>query len=325
MKHASENRQKAYVARYFTAAVEAAIAARFDVVRPEGDQPVAAEVLVKQAQGCTHLFVSATERLPEAALTALAPTLKVVATLSVGHDHIALDAARRQGVAVLTTPDVLSAACAEIALMLILNAARRGYEADTLVRSGAWGGWAPTQLLGLGLVGRRLGILGMGRIGREVAVRAASFGMICHYHNRSQLAPDLEGDSHYHHSVDELMRHSDVLCLCAPGGPSLVGTVNASRINLLPKNPIVVNISRGDLVDDDALIDALKRGRVFAAGLDVFRGEPAIDQRFSLLPNVFLTPHIGSATTETRDAMGLLLIDGIDALARGETPENQVI
>lgn len=318
-------KQLAYLARRFTPAVESAIASRFDIIRPSEDVGVTAERLMAEAKGCTHIFVSATERLPAEVFAALTPTLRVVATLSVGHDHIALDAARHHGVAVLTTPDVLSAACAEIAMLHILNAARRGHESDCLVRSGRWEGWAPTQMLGLELVGRRLGILGMGRIGREVAARAVGFGMVCHYHNRSRLPPDLEHASIYHASPESLLGHSDILCICAPGGPALSGFLNDHRIALLPPNAIVVNISRGDIVDDDALIEALQSGRVFAAGLDVFRNEPAIDARFSELPNIFLTPHIGSATTATRDAMGLLLIDGIDAINRSETPNNRVV
>jgi lactate dehydrogenase-like 2-hydroxyacid dehydrogenase len=318
MKHS------AYLARRLTPAVEQAIAERFTVVRPAYDLPVAAEVLVREAAGCTHLFVSTTERVTADVIAALAPSLRTIATLSVGHDHIDLAAARAAGVAVLTTPDVLSDACAEVGMLLILAAARRAHEAEALVRSGAWTGLAPTLLLGRGLVGRRLGILGMGRIGRGVAQRARAFGMTIHYHNRSQLAPEEEQGAVYHATADALLAASDVLCLCAPNGGGLDRFLDAARIALLPREAIVVNLSRGDIVDDDALIAALASGRLFAAGLDVFRGEPAIDTRYAALPNVFLTPHIGSATIETRDAMGMLLVDGIDALARGETPSNRL-
>lgn len=316
--------QSAYLARRFTPAVEQAIADRFTVVRRAEDTPVAAEVLAREAAGCAHLFVSTTERVTAEVIAALAPSLRTVATLSVGHDHIDLVAARAADVAVLTTPDVLSDACAEIGMLLILAAARRAHEADALVRSGAWAGFAPTLLLGRGLVGRRLGILGMGRIGRGVAVRARAFGMAVHYHNRSRLAAELEHGATYHATAEALLAVSDVLCLCAPGSAGRAAFLDAARMALLPSQAIVVNLSRGDIVDDDALIAALGSGRLFAAGLDVFLGEPAIDPRYAMLPNVFLTPHIGSATIETRDAMGMLLIDGIDALARGETPSNQL-
>ncbi|WP_421849300.1 2-hydroxyacid dehydrogenase [Novosphingobium sp.] len=314
-------RRRAFVARRFTDRVEAAIAARFAVVRPQNDRPVAPADLVEAAQGCTHIFVSVTDPLPGWCIDQLAPTLRVIASLSVGHDHIDLAAAQRHGVSVLLTPDVLSAACAELAMMLMLGAARRGHEADAMVRSGQWPGWAPTQLLGKGLVGRRLGILGLGRIGREVAARARGFGMTIHYHNR-RPAPDT--DACYHESAESLLAVSDVLCLCAPGGSGLAPFLNARRLALLPRGAVVVNIARGDLIDDTALIAALQSGQVFAAGLDVFAGEPEVDPRYASLPNVVLSPHIGSATEETRDAMGFLLIDGIDALDRHERPINQL-
>jgi glyoxylate reductase len=155
-------------------------------------------------------------------------------------------------------------------------------------------------------------------------MRAKAFGMTCHYHNRTRLDPELEQGATYHASAEALLAVSDVLCLCAAGSTSLERFLDARRIALLPPEAIVVNLARGDIIDDDALIEGLVNGRLFAAGLDVFRGEPALDPRYAAIPNVFLTPHIGSATIETRDAMGLLLVEGIDALARGETPSNQL-
>jgi lactate dehydrogenase-like 2-hydroxyacid dehydrogenase len=317
-------RIRLYAARRFTTAVEKALFARYDVRLNEPDTILSAVELAQAAAGCEYLFVSITEKVTCSVIEHLAPHLRLIATLSVGTDHIDLDAARAAGVTVMYTPNVLSAACAEIGLLLILNAARRGHEANALVRSGQWPGWAPTQLLGLGLSGRRLGILGMGRIGREVAARAAGFGMLIHYHNRSRLNRETEGTAVYHDSADSLLRHSDVLCICLPGGPEAAGFLNARRIELLPRDAIVVNISRGNVIDDDALIGALRSGRLFAAGLDVFAGEPAIDDRYRSLHNVFLTPHLGSATTETRDAMGFLLLEGIRALEAGDPPPNHL-
>jgi len=191
-----------------------------------------------------------------------------------------------------------------------------------MVRTGAWAGWAPTQLLGMGLVGRTLGIFGMGRIGRAIAVRAKAFGLHIHYHNRSRLDATLEQGATYHQTLDGLLSASDILMVAAPGAPSLRGTFDAERLARLPEGAVVVNISRGDLVDDEALIAALRSGRVRAAGLDVFANEPQVHPGYRELDNVFLSPHIGSATHETRDAMGWLLIDGIEALGRGETPDN---
>lgn len=315
-------RPRAFLCRRFTPAVESALRERFALQVNDDDSILPSAEIARRAQGCELLFVSATEAVNAATIAQLAPTLRVIATLSVGYDHIDMAAARAAGVQVLHTPDVLSDACAEIAMMLLLNACRRGFEADRLVRSGAWAGWAPTQLLGMGLVGRRLGIFGMGRIGRAIAVRARAFGLAIHYHNRSRLDVAQEEGATYHATLDGLLAASDILMIAAPGAPLLRGTFNAERLAMLPAGAVVVNISRGDLVDDEALIAALQRGQVRAAGLDVFANEPHVHPGYRALDNVFLSPHIGSATHETRDAMGWLLIHGVEALARGETPDN---
>jgi glyoxylate reductase len=316
------DRPRAFLCRRFTPAVEAALHERFALTVNDDDTILPSAEIARRAAGCSVLFVSATEAIDADTIARLAPALRTIATLSVGHDHIDTAAARAAGVKVLHTPDVLSDACAEIALMLLLNACRRGLEADRLVRSGAWAGWAPTQLLGLGLVGRRLGIFGMGRIGRAIAVRARAFGLAIHYHNRSRLDAALEDGATYHATLDGMLAASDILMIAAPGAPSLRGTFDAERLARLPDGAVVVNISRGDLVDDEALIAALTCGRVRAAGLDVFANEPRVHPGYRTLDNVFLSPHIGSATHETRDAMGWLLIHGVEALARGETPDN---
>ena len=295
---------------------------RYDLRKNEDDSILAPDRIVANARGAQVLFVSATETISAPVLQALSPTLKSVATLSVGYDHIDVAAARAMGIKILHTPDVLSDACAEIAMMLMLNACRRGYEADRMVRSNQWPGWSPTQLLGRGLTGRRLVIFGMGRIGREIAARARPFGLEIHYHNRSRLAPEQERGAIYHATLDEAVKVADILMIAAPGSPGIKGAINASRIALLPANAVVVNISRGDLIVDDALIAALVSNQIFAAGLDVFANEPLIDPRYRTLDNVFLTPHIGSATHETRDAMGWLLINGLDDLMHGRTPPN---
>jgi lactate dehydrogenase-like 2-hydroxyacid dehydrogenase len=316
---------KAFLCRRFTAAVEAALHQRFDLTVNTPDSRLVAAEIAERAAGAQALFVTATETVNAELMQQLQPALKIVATLSVGHDHIDLPAAKALGIRVLNTPDVLSDACAEVAMMLVLNACRRGVEADRMVRSGQWPGWAPTQLLGQGLVGRRLGIFGMGRIGRAIAVRARGFGLMVHYHNRRRLPPEREGEAHYHDTLDALLASSDIFLIAAPGTPDLKGMLNAARIERLPANAVVINVSRGDLINDDALIGALRSGRLFAAGLDVFANEPAVDPRYRTLDNIFLTPHIGSATHDTRNAMGWLLIDGIESLARGVTPANTLV
>ena len=214
-------RPRAYAARRFTQAVEQAMDARYAVTRNIDDDVLESAALVEAARGCDYLFCSLTEKVTAEVISALAPTLKAVCTLSVGVEHIDLEAARRAGVKVLNTPDVLSEATAEIAMLLILGAARRAAEGERLIRDDAWTRWAPTQLLGQQLTGRRLGILGLGRIGKEVARRAAPFGLKIHYHNRGPLPPEEAMGATYHETSDSLLAVSDIFCISAPSTPEL--------------------------------------------------------------------------------------------------------
>jgi lactate dehydrogenase-like 2-hydroxyacid dehydrogenase len=315
----------AFVCRRFPSAIEARLRERYRLSVNADDSIMTPAAIADRAQGASALFVTATERIDATVIDALSPTLRAIATLSVGHDHIDLRAAKERGIRVLHTPDVLSDACAEVAMMLVLNACRRAYEADCMVRDGKWTGWAPTQLLGRGLVGARLGVFGMGRIGRAIARRARGFDMQIHYHNRNRLTPALEDGATYHSTLDAMLAETDVLVIAAPGSPQSRGLFDAARLARLPRGAVLVNISRGDIVNDDALIRALESGSLFAAGLDVFANEPNVDPRYGALPNVFMTPHIGSATSETREAMGQMLIDGLDALSAGIEPSNLVV
>jgi glyoxylate reductase len=317
-------RPSAYTARIFTPAVMKALDSRFSLRANSADTVLSPREIGERAKGCAYLFVSVTEQIGAEVIASLLPELRVIATLSVGTDHIDLEAARAAGIAVVMTPDVLSVACAELAWMLILGAARRGQEAGALIRSNQWRGWAPTQLLGRGLAGRRLGILGMGRIGREVAKRATGFDVAVHYHNRRPLDASLQHGAIYHDDPESLLAHSDILCLCAPGGGALTGFLDTRRIALMPKGAIVINLARGELIDDNALIAALTSGHLFAVGLDVYNGEPAIDPRYRTLPNAFLSAHLGSATEETRNAMGFALLNGIDAFESGDAAPNLI-
>ncbi len=317
-------RRRVFLSRRFPPAVEQRIAERYEITRNPDDTILPESELAQAAHGCDYIFMSAMENMTRNVFAALSGTLKAVGTLSSGVNHIDLEAAREFGVAVFYSPGVLSESCAELALLLILNAARRGYEADRLVRSGEWKGYAPTQMLGYDLANRRAGILGMGRIGSAIARRLIALGAKVHYHNRHRLPPDREMGATFHESAEDLLRVSDYLLLCAPGATGFEGFLNRERIAMLPANAIVINLSRGDTVDDDALIESLRSGRVFAAGLDVFAREPHVDPRYRDLPNVFLTPHIGSATYETRNAMGFLILDGFEAFEKGVRAENQL-
>jgi lactate dehydrogenase-like 2-hydroxyacid dehydrogenase len=257
-------------------------------------------------------------------ILALPASLKAMATYSVGLEHIDLAAARERGLPVFNTPDVLTDAVAEIGMLLMLGAARRATESIELIRGRAWTGWTATQLIGVELKGKALGIFGMGRIGRGIAERARAFGMAIHYCNRRRLPPELEAGAIHHLEFGEMAAIADILMIAANSSAETRGFLDAARIAKLKPGAIVANVARGDLVDDGALIAALTDGRVRAAGLDVFAGEPKLDPRYFDLPNVFMLPHIGSSTIETRRRMAKALIDGIALWRSGGKPANRV-
>ena len=278
--------------------------------------------LIERAANHDAIFFSSGNKFTADVIASLPDSIRALSTFSVGHEHIDLPAARARGVMVSNTPNVLNEATADIAFMLLLSASRRASEADRMVRNGNWIGWAPTQMLGVGMQGKRLAILGMGGIGREVAKRGRAFGMTIHYHNRSPLPNKDAKGAIYHNSADELMKVADFLSINCPMTSNMAKVLNEDRIALLPPNAVVVNSARGGLVDDEALIAALKSGRVFAAGLDVFDGEPNLHPDYRILENVVLLPHVGSATVETRNAMGFKALDNLDAFFAGTKPPN---
>lgn len=277
-----------------------------------------------RAEGHDALIVTVTDRADAAFFSTLPASVKAVATYSVGTDHIDLAAAQKSGRPFLNTPDVLTRAVAEATMLLILGAARRTTESVDLLRSGQWTGWKPTQLVGIEIGGRTLGIFGMGRIGQSVAARARAFEMRIAYHSRNRLPAEAERGADYCATVDDLLAVSDVLLLAAPATPDTLHFLNRTRIAQMRDGAVVVNIARGSLVDDDALIAALQSGKLRAAGLDVFNNEPKLDPRYLALPNAFLLPHIGSSTIEARLGMAQALIDGFNALRAGRRPSNQV-
>jgi len=312
-----------FVTRRLPASIEAQAQQDFSARLTPSD--VAITDLLTQAEGADAVLCCPGDRLDAKAIAALPASVKVIGTFSVGYDHIDIAAAKARGIRVCNTPDVLSVATAECAMLLILAAARRAGEGERLVRAGKWDGWAPTQLLGTQVSGRRLGIFGMGRIGREIARMARGFGMEIHYRDMTRLPPDLEQGAIFHDNDDSFLPISQILSLNAPGGDGTRHWLNASRIARLPVGAVVVNAARGTLVDDGALIAALRTGQVAAAGLDVYNGEPALHSDYLTLENVVLLPHLGSATTETRDAMGRIVLSGIGAVLAGDTPSNLVV
>jgi lactate dehydrogenase-like 2-hydroxyacid dehydrogenase len=310
------------VTRRLPPAVEARAAAEFDARLTASDVPM--PDVAARAAGADAILTCPGDSFDAKLVAALPSSVKVIATFSVGFDHIDVASAVARGIAVCNTPDVLSIATAETALLLILAAARRAGEGERLIRSGRWYGWAPTQLLGVGVVGRRLGVFGMGRIGRELARLARGIGMTIHYRDVARLPPELESGAIFHDDDASFLASCDVLSLNAPGGEGTHHWLNANRIASLPRGAVVVNAARGSLIDDAALIAALRSGQVGFAGLDVFEGEPRLNPGYLELQNVVLLPHLGSATVETRDAMGFLALDGIAAVLAGRKPANLV-
>jgi lactate dehydrogenase-like 2-hydroxyacid dehydrogenase len=273
--------------------------------------------LLAVADGADALFITPADRLDSAFFEKVSATVKVIVTYSVGFEHVDLEAAARRKIPVAYTPGVNHEATADIAMLLLLGASRRAWEAQELIRTGAWRPLSPDMLLGWQVGGKVLGIFGMGRVGQAVARRARGFGMKIHYSNSSELPADIAGDAVYHREPSDLLRVSQFLSLHAPETPATHHFLNARAIDLLPPGAIVVNTARGGLVADADLIAALKSGRVAAAGLDVFEGEPKLNPEYISLKNTFLLPHIGSATIETRTAMGMLALDNVDAVLSG--------
>jgi len=279
--------------------------------------PISQQELLSAAEGADALLITPVDRLDSGFFQKVSPTVKIIATNSVGFEHIDLEAAARRKIPVAYTPGVNSEATADIAMLLLLGASRRAYEAQELVRTGAWKPLSQDMLLGWQVGGKVLGIFGMGRVGQAVARRARGFGMKIHYCNPSKLPMEIAGDAVYHEDPSDLLRVSQFLSLHAPETAQTLHFLNSKAISLLPFGAIVVNTARGGLVVDDDLIRALKSGRVAAAGLDVFEDEPKLHPEYVSLRNTFLLPHIGSATIETRTAMGMLALDNVDAVLSG--------
>jgi lactate dehydrogenase-like 2-hydroxyacid dehydrogenase len=321
----STRKPRVLATRHFPPDVEARLAASFDAVLNPEDRLFDRALLVRASDGCDGIMCAAGDPLNAETITNLPASVRMIATFSVGYEHVDVAAAAKRKIVVSNTPDVLTDATADIAMLCLLGAARRAHEGMTMLRTHHWVGWSPTQLMGVHVTGKRLGILGMGRIGQAMADRARAFRMTIHYSNRSRLPPELEKGATFHADPDAMLPHCDFLSINAPMTPATRKWVDAERIARLPKGAIVINTARGGVVDDEALIAALKRGHLASAGLDVFDGEPKIHQGYYGLENAFLLPHMGSATVETRNAMGFKALDNLEAyLLRGQSPPDLV-
>lgn len=296
----------------------------YDVIVKDEDTPGTADEIVAMSAQVDAMIPCHSEHFSADVVARLDPRLKIVANHSVGVDHCDLAALAGRGIVVTNTPDVLSDATAEIAMLLMLGAARHAVTGDRIVRSGAWDSWSPSFMVGTQVTGARLGIVGMGRVGRAFARKARGFDMEIHYHNRTRLDPAEEQGAIWHESLDTLLPQAQFLSLHCPATPATRDLLNARTLAMLPAGAIVVNTARGALVDEEALIAALDQGHLAAAGLDCFKVEPGGNPALAGHENVFMLPHIGSATRATRDAMGYRALDNLDAFFAGRAPDDRV-
>ncbi|MGH9256523.1 MAG: 2-hydroxyacid dehydrogenase [Vicinamibacterales bacterium] len=312
------------VTRKLPSAVEDRLRRDYQARLNPDDRLYSKDELIERARGAQAILPCHTEHFSAEVFEGLPREVRIIANFSVGFDHVDIDAAKRKGIVVTNTPDVLSDATAELTMMLMIGAARRASEGEKLVRDGLWKDWSPAFMVGTQVTGKRLGILGMGRVGQVVARRAAGFDMTIHYHDVRRLPPEQEKGAILHETLEDMLPLCDVLTVHCNVTPATRGLMTARLFNLLPHGAIFVNAARGAIVDDDALVDALTSGRLRAAGIDAYNNEPRVDKRLVALPNTFLMPHIGSATAETRDAMGFRALDNLDAYFAGREPGDRV-
>jgi glyoxylate reductase len=317
------------VTRRLPQPVETRMAELFDVELNLEDTPMSQAALAAAAARCDVLVPTVTDEIDAEVMQAAAAggRLKLMANFGVGVDHIDLAAARAARVAVTNTPGVLTDDTADLVMALILSVPRRMAEGEKLVRAGQWQGWAPTGMLGHRITGKRLGIIGMGRIGRAVAQRARAFGLTVHYHNRHRLPAEVEGEleATWWENLDAMLARVDFITINCPHTPETHHLINARRFGLMQRQAYIINAARGEIIDEAALCEALARGQIAGAGLDVFEREPAVDARLLDLPGVVLLPHMGSATFEGRQAMGEKVIANIRVWADGHRPPDLVL
>ena len=289
----------------------------------DNDELYSQSKVIEMSQGHDGILTSLTDKMDAETINKLPDSIKILSNFAVGFGNIDLEAAKKRNIVVTNTPDVLTDATAEIGILLILGACRRASEGIQNARESNWK-WSADYLIGKQLTGTRLGILGMGRIGQKIAKIAKSLGMIIHYHNRSKLSPEKEEGATYHDSLKNLLSVSDVLSICCPASKETIDLINKDAIEHLPKGAVVTNVARGDIVDDEALIDALDRRKVYAVGLDVYKGEPNLNPGYLKHKSAFILPHLGSATKETRTAMANLAIDNLDEFFKSGKCKNKV-
>jgi glyoxylate reductase len=315
------------VSRKLPDAVQARMMELFDARLNVSDTPLGKDGLIEAVRTADVLVPTVTDRIDAEVLAHAGERLKLLANLGAGVDHIDLNAARAHGITVTNTPGVLTDDTADMTMALILAVPRRLAEGERLIRAGRWEGWSPVTLLGHRISGKRLGIVGMGRIGAAVARRARGFGLSVHYHNRRRVAPEIEDalEATWWESLDQMLAHMDIISVNCPRTPATYHLLSRRRLALLKPTAYIVNTSRGEVIDETALAQMLIAGRIAGAGLDVFEHEPAINPKLLELDNVVLLPHMGSATIEGRIEMGEKVIINIRAFVDGHTPPDRVV
>ena len=295
----------------------------FEAKLNSNDELYSQSKIIDMSQGCDGILTSLTDKMDKETIDKLSDKVKIISNFAVGFGNIDLDAAKKRDIVVTNTPEVLSDATAEIGVLLILGACRRASEGIESAREGGWK-WSADYLIGKQLTGTRLGILGMGRIGQKIAKIAKSLGMIIHYHNRSKLNEEKADGAIYHDNIKSLFSVSDVLSICCPATKETENMINKETVEYFPQGAVITNVARGDIVDDEALIDALNRRKIYAVGLDVYKNEPNLNPGYLKIKSAFVLPHLGSATKDTRIAMANLAIDNIDEFFKTGNCKNKV-
>ena len=315
--------KKVLITRKLLRSNEERISKLWDAKLNLNDEVYSQNKLIELSKDCNGILCSMVDKIDEETINKLSDSVKIISNFAVGFGNIDIKAARKKDIIVTNTPDVLTNATAEIAMLLILGAARRASEGIKWVKNKNWK-WSADFLIGKQLEGSRLGILGMGRIGRAVALRAKAFNMKIHYRNRTRLKADLEAGANYHDSIKSLFSVSDILSINCPATPETTNIINKETLEFFPKGAIITNSARGDMIDDEDMVQALISKRIFSLGLDVYKGEPNIHPGYLNQPNVFILPHLGSATIKTRTAMADLAIDNIEEYFKTGNCKNMV-
>ena len=315
------------ITRKLPDATETRLMELFDVRLNVDDQPMSEAELTEAAKTADVLVPTVTDTIDAKLIAAAGKKLKLIANYGTGVDHIDLAAAREKEITVTNTPDVLTEDTADMTMALILAVPRRLVEGERIMRSGGWSGWSPTWMLGHRIFGKRLGIIGMGRIGQAVARRARGFGLSIHYHNRNRVHEEIENEleATYWESLDQMLAHMDFVSVNCPHTPATYHLLSARRLKLLQPHAVIVNTARGEVIDENALTQVLQAGDIAGAGLDVFEHAPAVNPKLLALDNVVLLPHMGSATFEGRGDMGEKVVINIKTFVDDHTPPDRII